>query len=611
MKKRLIAIVIYTLYWLLFFIAARIIFLVMQFGELTSYGMGTILKTFINGFKLDLSTACYFIVLPLLLTIPDLYFTGRWYKIFLKIYSFILIILSSALVLGDGITYSYWGFRLEFFIMEYLKTPADAAASATNLQIIGFSIALLILSGIAIFICNKLINRLFSSFKRAKFPLIQVVIILLLTGSLIVPLRGGFGVAPLNAGSVYFSSSLFPNHAAINVIWNFGHTAIYRKPSKNPYSFHKPDDARRDLEYLTTDNGPIHKVLNTNRPNVLLLILESFGSSLTEIESTDSIVTPRFRELIKEGIYFTNLYAAGSRTDKAIPAIFSGYPNLPTIQVIREPKKTQSMPGIIKLLDSAGYKTSFWYGGDINFANINSFITTSGFRQKVTKEDFDPSYYNSKWGVHDEAMLNRLFDSLSTAKQPFAYSALTLSSHEPFEVPMDPVFKGKDLLSLFKNSVYYTDKSLGEFIDKAKKKAWWKNTVIIIIADHCRRNSETIPLYSGEIFRIPMLWIGGAVEQKNMKVNKYANQFDLPLTLAGQLNLKTSFPFSKDLLSAGSHSFSFYTYNDGFAFITDSATSIYDAKLRGSVYSRGTNPESAERLGKSFLQTLFDDYLKR
>jgi phosphoglycerol transferase MdoB-like AlkP superfamily enzyme len=269
------------------------------------------------------------------------------------------------------------------------------------------------------------------------------------------------------------------------------------------------------------------------------------------------------------------------------------------------------MPGIIKLLDSAGYKTSFWYGGDINFANINSFITTTGFRQKVTKDDFDPTDYNSKWGVHDEVLLNRLFDSLSSATQPFAYSALTLSSHEPFEVPMDPVFKGKDVLSMFKNSVYYTDKVLGEFIDKAKKSDWWKNTVIIIIADHCRRNSNTIPVYSEEIFRIPMLWTGGALEKNNITVNKYGNQFDLPLTLAGQLNLISSFPFSKDLLSAGSHSFSFYTYNDGFAFITDSATSIYDAKLSKNVFERGRYPASAEMLGKSFLQVLFDDYLKR
>jgi phosphoglycerol transferase MdoB-like AlkP superfamily enzyme len=442
-------------------------------------------------------------------------------------------------------------------------------------------------------------------------PLLASVIIFILAGSMIIPIRGGLRDSPINAGSVYFNQALFPNHAAINIIWNFGHSAIYSRPTSNPYLFSDPENAREDVNDLLKDSGSAVKVINSDRPNVLLIILESFGSFLTDQSSPDSIVTPRFREYVHQGLYFTNIYAAGSRTDKAIPAILSGYPNLPLIQVIREPEKTRSMPGIVKMLDSAGYKTSFWYGGDIDFANLDSYLSASGFRQKITKKDFSPKEWNSKWGVHDEILLNRLQDSLPSSRQPFACAVLTLSSHEPFEVPMDPVFKGEDVLSKFMNSVYYTDRSLGNFLDKASKTEWWKNTLVILMADHCRRNTFNVPVYSGEIYKIPMLWLGGAVSVKDVKINKVGNQFDLPLTLADQLNMKNHFIFSKDLLSTGSSSFAFYTYNEGFAFITDTTTVIYDIKMKKNVLEKGNDPLRAAKLGKSFLQVLFDDYLSR
>jgi phosphoglycerol transferase MdoB-like AlkP superfamily enzyme len=520
-------------------------------------------------------------------------------------------VIFSALIIGDAITYSYWGFRLEFFIMEYLKTPGDAAASASNLQIAGFAVSLIALSAICIYLLNRLINRFFRGAGKIRYNKLWALILLFLTGSLIIPIRGGLGGAKLDPSSVYFSPALFPNHAAINLFWNFGYSAVHSNPEKNPYSYYEPGKAKEDLRFLTSDNGPVKKVLNTSRPNVLLFILESFGSYVVNNGHGEAEVTPRFRQLIPEGVYFTNIYASGSRTDKALPAILSGYPNLPTIQVIRNSAKTQTMPGIFKILDSAGYKTSFWYGGDLDFSNFNSYITTAGFRQKITKNDFDPEFYDSKWGVHDGTLLTRLFDSISAAKQPFGYGVLTLSSHEPFEVPMEPVFNGGDIVSRFKNSAYYTDKSLGEFIERAKQTEWWKNTLVILIADHGRRNYDSIPVYAGEIFRVPMLWIGGAVEKKNITIGKYGNQFDMPLTIACQLDLKATFPFSKDLLSEGSHSFAFYTYNEGFAFITDTASAVYDAKLKASVLVKGRDPSVAERYGKSFLEVLFDDYLKR
>jgi len=342
-----------------------------------------------------------------------------------------------------------------------------------------------------------------------------------------------------------------------------------------------------------------------------MIILESFGNALVGPLGGDSLTTPRLNKLIGEGIVFTNFYASGYRTDKALPAILDGYPAQPAVSIIKEPRKTQSLPCIVRIMNGCNYNTAFWYGGDINFANFNSFVISSGFHQIITMKNFDPADYNSKWGVHDHILFEALKDSLESVREPFFRVVLTLSSHEPFEVPMEPVFEGKDNLTKFRNSVFYTDRSVGAFIDWAKIKEWWKNTLVILVADHCRRNSLDELVYSPAIYKIPMLWLGGALSVSGRRVEKLGSQVDIPLTIIDQLDLQGDFPFGKDLLTDGSRSFAFYTYNEGFAFITDTSSVIFDQKLGRPVILTGRDPEYAEKAGKAYLQILYDDYLNR
>jgi len=200
---------------------------------------------------------------------------------------------------------------------------------------------------------------------------------------------------------------------------------------------------------------------------------------------------------------------------------------------------------------------------------------------------------------------------MKRVKEPFLKVILTLSSHEPFDVPMEPVFIGSDDLSKYKNSVYYTDKTLGSFLDWAKETDWWKNTLIIMVADHAARIFSDMPNYKQNVFKIPMLWVGGAVSKRDLRIEKLGSQVDIPTTLLDQLGIIGSFPFGKDILSDQSKSFAFYTYNEGFGFITDSSAVGFDLKSKMNVLSEGKDPESAEKKGKAYLQVLFNDYLKR
>jgi len=611
MKKRLIILCYYAIFWLAFFIFARLFFISVQYHVAFRNSFSEILATFWYGAKLDISTTGYYLLVPVLFAIPGVFFSGSWYKFFIRWYSYILIIFSSVIVVSDANLYSYWGFRMDYTPMLYLKTPGEAMASVSTMKVILFFVTIIIIASFFIIIYNKLIDKLFIGFERIRNRLPGILSFMIIWGVLIIPIRGGIGVAPINAGAVYFSQKIFLNHAAINAIWNVGTSAFTQKPVKNPYEFGDLSSATALVDSLTVKKGIPEKVLNSNRPNILIIVLESFSSYMIGPLGGDSLVTPNFNRYIKEGILFSDFYASGTRTDKAMPAILNGYPAQPVQSIIKEPKKSQSLPGLVKILIDKGYNSAFWYGGEINFANFNSFVIGSGFRGIITKNNFDPENYNSKWGVHDHVLFKTLEDSMKTVEEPFLNVVLTLSSHEPFDVPMEPVFAGDGNMIKYKNSVYYTDKSLGSFLDWAKETNWWKNTLVIMVADHCYRVSEDILIYSQEVFKIPMLWVGGALSKKGIIVDKMGSQVDIPITLLNQLGLSGSFPFGKDLLSDESRSFAFYTYNEGFGFITDSSAYIYDHKLKEPVLKEGKDPGYAEKNGKAYLQVLFNDYLKR
>jgi phosphoglycerol transferase MdoB-like AlkP superfamily enzyme len=611
MQKRFIAIGSYALFWLAFFFMARLFFIFMQYHSSFQNSIGDLLGTFWHGAKLDISTTGYYLLIPLLFVIPGVYFNGNWFRIFVRWYSYIMIIFSSIIIVSDANLYSFWGFRMDYTPMLYLKTPGEAMASVSTLKVILFLVTIGLIASFVIYFYNRLIDRLFNSFDRIRYRIPGVLFFLILWGALLIPIRGGFGVAPINAGSVYFSKKMFLNHTAINAVWNVGSSAFAQKPVKNPYEFGDLSVAKSVVDSLTIKKGIPVKVLNTSRPDIIIIVIESFSGYLIGPLGGDSLVTPNFNRYSREGILFSDFYASGTRTDKAIPAILDGYPAQPAQSIIKEPKKSQSLPSLVKILIENGYRSSFWYGGEINFANFNSFVIGSGFHDIITKSNFDPANYNSKWGVHDHILFQTLKDSMKEVKEPFFKVVLTLSSHEPFDVPMEPVFKGSDDMTKYKNSIFYTDKTLGSFLDWAKGTYWWKNTLIILVADHCARISSDMPNYKQNVFKIPMLWIGGALLKRDIRIEKLGSQVDIPVTLLNQLGLTGNFPFSKDMLSDQSKSFAFYTYNEGFGFITDSSAVSVDLKIKKPVLLEGKDPESGERKGKAFLQVLFNDYIKR
>ncbi len=178
----------------------------------------------------------------------------------------------------------------------------------------------------------------------------MIPVFLLILASLFIPIRGGFNVSVINTGSAFFHKNAFANHAGINVIWNFGHSLVEKKESSNPYISFTSRDYDLPLKEMYHYQKLPPKILNTEKPNVILIILESLTAKLIEPLGGAQGVTPCFNSLCSQGILFSNIYSTDSRTDKGLAAVLSGYPVLESIPILKYPDKTIHLPFLSKSL---------------------------------------------------------------------------------------------------------------------------------------------------------------------------------------------------------------------------------------------------------------------
>ena len=157
----------------------------------------------------------------------------------------LILVISATIVVSDTLLYKYWGFRMDYTPLVYLKTPKAAMASVTTFQMVGITMGVILLSALFIFLYRKFIDRLFEGFERIRFRFPALLFFIVFLGSLLIPIRGGVGIAPINAGTVYFSEEMFLNHTAINVVWNVGSSVFNQKPVHNPYQLRRYDSSKR------------------------------------------------------------------------------------------------------------------------------------------------------------------------------------------------------------------------------------------------------------------------------------------------------------------------------------------------------------------------------
>ena len=613
-KNRLLYNIYYFLFWIVYFVFARLFFLAYYFDQSQELGFSTMIKTFFYGLQLDASFAAYLSFIPFLLIIFSIIINPKIIVKIIKWYTISVLLFINLLLLIDAGLYQSWGVRLDTSLLPYLNTPELMLSSASTFQLITGVFAWIFISYLFIKLFNKINQK--SSDKLNFGSWLEIPLFLLITAALIIPVRGGFQTIPVNQSNVYFSNKKFANHAAVNFIWNFFNTLTHKSDGTNPYIYFDDETAlniinkrKNQLLKSTTDS-----ILNTSKPNVILILWESLPAKIVGSLGGEPDVTPNLNRLSKEGILFTNFYANGDRTDKGIPAILSGYYPQPVKRIMRMPNKTRSLPMLPKKMIDLGYKTSFYYGGDLNFGNMNTYLRNAGITDFVDGSAFDKKDWNSKWGAYDDVFMKRFAKDLSTKQTaPFFKIALTLTSHEPYEIKGEYKF-GKDTEdNKFRSAHHYTDQAIGDFIQFAKKQEWYKNTLIVIMADHGHSSPKHEgPYFSPKKFRIPMLWLGGAVNQKHTEIETIASQVDFSYTLLDLLKADNKdFVFSKNIFNTSENQFAHYTFNKGFGTLTKEGVFVYDFVSQKPILESGKNTKTLDSLGKAITQNSYEDFLER
>jgi len=609
MKKRLSYLLRLGIFWVLFFLFIKFLFLIYHYSATANLPGDIIIKIFVYGLRLDLSMTGYLLLLPIIFLWVTSYTSNIWQKYVLDGIFYLFLFLIVLINIVDFEIYKYWGFHMDKTPLLYLRNPREAFASVSAGRTVLQILLGIVIFGGATFVYKKLISKKLIGAEKVKWY--KPAIYLLILAFMFIPIRGSFGVSAVNISSAYFCEYPFANHAAINETWNFAFSLTEKEADKNPYQFYSQEEEAKMIQSLLPANGHTTPLLNAKRPNILLIIVEGLAAKNLSFTGGWEGVTPNLNSLAQENIYFENFYANGDRTDKGLVAILGSFPAQPQGSIIKFPHKTAKLPQMSKVLADNGYHNHFYYGGDVNFANMRAFLNTGGFYQITDKYNFPASAYNSKWGVHDHVLLDTALQQLKRLPEPFFTTLLTLSSHEPFDVPHTSVFSGDDEFSKYRNSVHYTDSCLGAFLNEARKSPWWNSTLIIITADHGTRHPRENPLFFPGNFKIPMIWSGGAVGDRQEVISTYGSQTDIAATVLKQLQLPAGdFIYSRDLLSETPESYAFYAFHEGFGMMTDTVKVTLDLRSKSPRVWQGNNADSLLNYGRAYLQWYYGNLVK-
>ena len=279
---------------------------------------------------------------------------------------------------------------------------------------------------------------------------------------------------------------------------------------------------------------------------------------------------------------------------------------------MKMPAKSQTLPNIARTLQQQrNYRTFYLYGGDINFTNMRGYLVSGGFEQLTWQTDYTAEEQKSaSWGVRDDITFNTLMTMITenhkaNGQQPILIGFSTLSSHEPWDVPVQQ-FDDEVL-----NAFYYLDQCIGDFISKLRQSPAWDNTLVILLPDHSI-NYDNIDETQLLRNHIPMIWVGGAVKEPRT-VEAICNQSDLAATLLAQLRLPhDEYTFSRDVLSSSyRYPFAYHTYINGFSLVDSTGFVVYDLNSEQVIVDQSTDTKRLTLLGKALLQATSADLRSR
>ena len=568
------------------------------------FDLTDVLQVVGHGMTLDLSTALYLLALPLLFVMVSVWWWHKWMTWALRAYFFVIALAISLALVADASLYPFWNFKLDASCIQYLDTPIEAMASVSTGYLLVRLVVVMLLAAV-VFAGYLRIARQVPSLRQRSGRASRVgetVVYVLCLPLIVTGIRGGIDESTTNVGQVYFSKNQFLNHAAINPVFSFI-ASLEKTASENvTYDFYDEEELRRltvGLYDSATQAGDT--LLTTQRPNVVVVLLESCGKMFLD-------VMPNLQQAASEGVDFTNCYGNSYRTDRGTVCSLSGYLSFPTMSVMKMSNKVAHLSSIARSLQREGYTTEYLYGGDINFTKMKGYLISTGFETLRWKNDYTVEEQGtSKWGVRDDITFKTLSEMVISHSdgKPFLIGYSTLSSHEPWDVPVSKYAEKQH------NGFYYVDQCVGRFLAEMKSSKQWDNLLIVFMPDHSCDFHEYDEQHPDRN-RIPMVWTGGAVKSPR-KLDMICNQSDFAATLLGQMGIgHADFTFSRDVTSRSyGYPFAVHMFNNGVSMIDSTGFTLYDLSAERITVSTSAVPERMARTAQAVLQLASEDLSKK
>jgi len=367
--------------------------------------------------------------------------------------------------------------------------------------------------------------------------------------------RSTFDHRAVNPSTVAMSTDPMVNDLALNSTYTVLY-AVYQEHHELPGGFRyapMPEDEvlRRVKEGMQLDGAfgtaaipTLHSqtasVPSARPKNLVIVVEESLGAEFVGALGGKPL-TPRLDQLAREGWWFANMYATGTRSVRGLEAVVTGFTPTPAESVIKLGRSQRNFFSIAQLLRDQGFETSFIYGGEAQFDNMRRFFMNNGFDFVVDEDDYVNPVFHGSWGVADEDLFARADEEFSKPRQrPFFCLVFTTSNHSPYEYPdgrIEPY--DVDDPHTVNNAVKYADYALGQFFDRARMQPYWNDTVFLVVADHNSRvfGAKLVPV---EHFHIPALILGGGIEPRVYE--PVASQIDLPTTVLSLIGVSAEHP---------------------------------------------------------------------
>jgi phosphoglycerol transferase MdoB-like AlkP superfamily enzyme len=515
-----------------------------------------LLKIYTIGAFYDFISAGYLVApfVVYLLVIPQKFFNHKIHRYITYLFTYALLFGAVFLSFSEWFFWDEFSVRFNFIAVDYLIYTKEVIGNIKESYPMGALFSVIAIISASLFYLlykTKRVDTLLRDNSTIKQRIKPTLVYLL------IPV---ISFAYVTDGLSKFSTNQYSNELSKAGLYSlFG---AFRNNTLDYNTFYLSQDEDSSLSNLKkslsldnstflNDGGVARNIINDGQEkdyNVVMIVVESLSGRFLESLGGDKGLTPNLDALVKESMFFDNFYATGTRTIRGMESITLSVPPMPGRSIVKKPDN-HNMYSSGFIFRNKGYETKFIYGGYGYFDNMNEFFSNNGFdivdRSNFSKEE---DTFHTVWGVCDEDLLNKTLkeaDSSYHAHKPFMSFVMTTSNHRPYDYPNGRVdiasHTGRD------GAVKYTDYAIGDFLKKAKDKPWFKNTIFVVVADHCATSAGKVELPLDK-YHIPMIVYAPEIIKPQI-VNKLSSQIDIMPTLFNMLNwsYKSKF-YGRDIL---------------------------------------------------------------